>query len=243
MRLRDLRQGCLLHTLIALVVLGQPSTKQELADEAGISDEAAQDACRILARPDFGLVVAMPNGRHPLWCLTPNARHFLAPLAAALDGAVMVTPLSADSIGGGSSESIYIESIKTTTTGVSPLPADSNPHKTPDVPLLGPSYPQPVENFLTQSIEPLVAALVATGVARKRVVKALNCGLRRGESVASLAQKFAAGQKYRASPAGRSIRTPYWLVACIEDGRAIPDVAESGGNGLDRYDGYMADGE
>jgi len=118
-RLRELKQGYLLHVLFALMLLGKPSTKTEIADEVGCSDEAATNACRILSRPEYSLVVGLPNGRWPCWALTPDARCFMSSPAAAMDRQVSMNPLAADS-----------EVIHTTTTtvlSINPLVVDNSP--------------------------------------------------------------------------------------------------------------------
>jgi len=190
-------------------MLGKPSSKTEIADEAACSDEAVMDACRRLSRPEFNLVIGMPNGRHPVWMLTPNAKHFLSPIVAGLT-APEVSPLAADSTGSCSSLSLTdIESITTTTTALSPLAADSGP--------------KTIAALLPNPHEALVKALTDTGASPKRARRAIATAVRRGETADDIAAKISAGQRYRKSPAGRSIITPYWLTACIEDGRAIPD--------------------
>ena len=117
--LRELKQGCLLHVLFALWLLGKPSTKTEIADEFGGSDEAVLTACRVLARPEHNLVIGLPNGRWPRWVLTPNGRRFVLGPAAAMDRQVSMNPLPADSA---------LQTPTTTTVySINPPPVDNSP--------------------------------------------------------------------------------------------------------------------
>lgn len=96
--LRELKQGALLHTLIALLLLGKPTGKDAIRKFNGWSDEAVQDALDVLEVAPYGLVVAIPNGRHPLWALTATAKQMLLPVGQALPAPyVALTPLAAES--------------------------------------------------------------------------------------------------------------------------------------------------
>ena len=129
--LRELKQGYLLHVLVALAFLGKPSTKTELADEVGCSREAVEDACRILSRPEHHLIIALPNGRWPLYALTANSRRLLG--QAADNDYVAMTPLPAES-GVHSPTTATVLSINhgpvdnLPAENLIPLPAASSPH-------------------------------------------------------------------------------------------------------------------
>lgn len=129
--LRELKQGYLLHVLVALAFLGKPATKTELADEIGCSREAVHDACRILSRPEHNLVISLPNGRWPLFALTANSRRLLG--QAADNDYVAMTPLPAES-GVHSPTATTVLMIKDLTVDnlpaekLMPLPAASSPH-------------------------------------------------------------------------------------------------------------------
>jgi len=130
--LRELRQGCLLHVLVALAILGRPATKTEIADEIGFAGDAVEDACRILSRPCHNLTIALPNGRWPLWALTPSSKRLLR--QAADNDYVSMTPLPAES-GVHSPTATTVLMIKDHLVDnlpaekLTPLPAESLPHK------------------------------------------------------------------------------------------------------------------
>lgn len=129
--LTELKPSYRLNVLIALALLGGPARKEAIGDKASVSDETVRDALRWLSQPEQGLVVALPAGRHPVWCLTATARQMLLPIAQLLAGPDYenLSPLPADSTPVGvvlidSESPLY---IKTTPTDLTPLPADSTP--------------------------------------------------------------------------------------------------------------------
>lgn len=230
-----LKNGALLHVLVGLLVYG-PCRKETLKKKTGWSDEAIQDALEVLSDPDMNLAVALPSGRWPLWDLTFKARQLFLPadsdrLLSRADHDLLVTPLGAESARGSScltNESSNNKDSTTTTTDLTPLAAES-PIKTPG-------------DYLARPIDLLVQMLVETGASRERSTSAVAAALNRGETVEAITRKVLDGQAYRKTKAGRSIHTPYWLVACIEDGRAIPEQAPRPEQlDIQSYDGYVAE--
>ncbi len=71
--LRELKQGALLHTLVALQLLGEPVSIKRLVEETGWSADKIREALEFLASPRRGLVTAVAHGRHRLWALTAGA--------------------------------------------------------------------------------------------------------------------------------------------------------------------------
>lgn len=129
--LTELKPAYRLNVLIALALLGGPARKEAIADKASVSDETVQNALRWMADPERGLVLAIPAGRHPLWALAATARQMLLPIAQLVAGPdyEKLSPLPADSDGVVVvlSESNNLTSLKTTTTELTPPPADSTP--------------------------------------------------------------------------------------------------------------------
>lgn len=152
--LRELKEGALLHTLVALLMFNRPARKDEVHRKTGWSDEAIQDALDVLSDPEHNLVLRLPNGRHALWMATARARQLLLPLTEALPlsddhgpallqagqpvaapdqpDALMVSPLGAESDPSSYSfnESLLRDSIKNNNkkAPVTPLPAESDSH-------------------------------------------------------------------------------------------------------------------
>lgn len=114
--LTELKPGYRLNVLMALAMIGAPTTKERLTDESGVSDETVRDVLRWLSKPEQSLALCIPNGRHPLWMLSATARRWLQPLREMLDRAEQVSPLPADS-----NAHKTLEPAK-----LSPLPADSD---------------------------------------------------------------------------------------------------------------------
>lgn len=217
--LRELKEAALLHVLIGLFLFGRPARKDELHRKTGWSDEAVQDALDVLAGPEMNLVLCLPSGRHPLWDLTAAARQMLLP--------VMVTPLPAESDGGGSGlidPSVLENQLTTTTTGLTPPPAESNDHKAE----LSTAFPH------------LVGYLAELGCSLGKARVAVSAALSRGETPRDLAQKIVDARRYVERPGGWRPRQPvgFWIAACLADGRAIPAAPRSGDD-LSGYDAYQ----
>ncbi|HLE29867.1 MAG TPA: hypothetical protein VI793_17205 [Anaerolineales bacterium] len=152
------------------------------------------------------------------WRLTAHARQLSLPLAELSTGLSTGPTLTLkDSESPGSSSSLKEgPQLTITTTTTSPTLKDSE----------------------SPAVEVLINALTATGADRPRSAEAISQALARGEALETIAQRIVNGKRYRASPAGRTIRSPYWLVAAIADGRGIPDVPPSPMSDEERYDGY-----
>ncbi len=69
-RLRDLSQGALLHVVCAL--LAGPMKAGQIARRTGKSLPTVRRALAVLDK-EFHLVIALPDGRWPIWCLREPA--------------------------------------------------------------------------------------------------------------------------------------------------------------------------
>jgi len=234
--LRDFKQGALLHVLVALIRFG-PSGKDRLHRKTGWSDEAVQDALDVLMDADYNLVIAMSQGRWPIYAATATARQLFLPLEQ-----IMVTPLPAES-GRGSSGLIHESDSDSDShipllPPVTPLPAESDAGFPTGLAGFSTASPQPDRQPFGPEVAALVGLLKALGCSQDRAIACVTQALNRGESAAAVAEKITSGRAYAASPAGRGIHRPgYWLAACLADGRAIPQPPPD----LDehRYDGYL----
>lgn len=246
--LTELKPGYRLNVLIALALLRVPTRKEMITDKASVSDEVVSNALRWLSQPEQGLVMAIPAGRHPLWCLTATARQMLLPIAELLadPNYENLTPLPADSTPVGvvlidSESPLY---IKTTPTSLTPLAADSTP--------AGREHAAKVARALLRNgiapnagAHPLPADLVA-------VVDQLTAlRLRRTDAELSVAaspwpadkqlEQIAVWQAYAESKYAKGLNPglfPKLVAARLSTGDECPVDTRADG-GPDRYDGYL----
>lgn len=240
--LRELKNGALLHTVMALWMIGEPAKKQDIRRKTGWSDEAVQDALDVLST-EMGLVLCLPDGRHPRWALTAQARQMLLPLNPnALEPGTNLTPLAAESdLDGESLFSLKPGSLNG--TQLSPLGAESAGGssgfniKTLNL----------INTTTTTELSPpgaesdLIAALKELGCSETRATQAVSAALSRGEAPEHVAKKIADGKLYLATPRARGIfQQGAWLAACVADGRGVPAVpAPPPDADPESYDGYM----
>ena len=208
-KLRELKDGALLHVLVGLLRHG-PCKKAHLGIKTGWSPEAIQSA-----DPDYGLVYCMPNGRWPIWGLTPAGHQMFLPTDAVRLPEILI-PLPAGS--DGSSSGSYDSERGSIDTPLLP----------PVIPLAAGSLSTAVDNFAPPpAVEALVQMLLQLGCPRDRARPAIAAALHRGQEPGQIAQAIVACKQFAASPEGRRfIKTPagFWAAACLTDGRAIPEV-------------------
>ena len=244
--LRDLRQGALLHVLVALLAARPRAlSKAQLADETAWSHERIEDATRILAER-FGVIIPVPNpgSKWPRWQLAPNA-HLQLPLILAFTPGPVSAGIAQSTSSSSSYEDSLIEESFTEQLLLPPVSAgiaQSTTDLSTDQAELSTAYPHNHPHAeRAHVVDMLVAALKALGCPEARAVAAVIQALNRGESAQAVAEKIMAGKAYAASPAGRTIRQPGpWLAACLADGRAIPAPREGQAPDWERdYSGYL----
>ena len=207
-RLRDLSQGALLHVVVAL--LAGPMKAEQIARKTGKSLDSVQRALAALDS-EFRLVIAVPDGRWPVWCIRDAGQlelplHGLA--ADRRDALVALTPQMAESARSSSSLTIEYESKS----------------------LLLPVTPQIAESAQGQAA---INQLTRMGATPGQAEKAIAAALRRDESLATISQRIAALAEYAADH--RSIRNPgQWALGFITTGCDLPATASHASD----YSGY-----
>ncbi len=216
MTLRELKQGALLHVLIALLIYG-PGTKDDLRRRTGWSAEAVADALDVLTRAPYQLVAAYPGGRWPMWAPTAQAEQLFHSLGK-------VSPLPADSNGGGSSYLIKNQEVESSLLlPVSPRPADSN----------HPPVDNSVENPLSGQL--VINQLTSAGCPPKRACSVINAALKRGERPADIAQRIT---HLRQWVQHQRFQIPGEVIAqYIESGAELPNLPPAT-DGTRDYSGY-----
>ena len=210
--LRELK-GAPVSCLLALYVLGRPARTEEIADLTGYRPAAVHDALRCLSRPAYNLVLALPNGRHPLWDLTAHARQM--PLSwAVLDNNSYVA-MTREKSESGSSSSLNKE-LTDSSLQLLPLQevsrekTDSSPHNAPP--------PAPEAARLADLLQDLGCP---RALAHAAVADALD-----HDSPPLVEAQALLWRHYCASPAGQSIQAVGIFVARkIQNGERAPSSA------------------
>ena len=209
--LRELK-GAPVSCLLALYVLGRPARKEEIADFTGYESGAVQSALRCLSRPGYNLVLALPNGRHPLWDLTAHARQMPLSWAVLTDSYVAMSREKTDS----SSSSSLNKGLTDSSLQLLPLQevsrekTDSSPHNAPP--------PAPEADRLANLLQDLGCPRL---LARASVAGALA-----DDSPELVEAQVILWRHYCASPAGQSIQAVGIFVARkLQNGERAPSSA------------------